>query len=390
MDSKITYQTELFANRLTKKYKLLRKWARNNRVTCYRIYDRDIPEIPVSVDIYEFLPQDITNKLEAAHFTAQQKEMESQNILSFKQSRAQRQYIQLYLYERPYEKDENEETQWLIDMAEVASKVFEIDKTHIIIKNRKHSKGGSQYAKDNPLKPINALGKECPQIKGIIQECGELFEINLTDYLDTGLFLDHRALRRIVRDSSNKASVLNLFCYTSSFSVYAAEGLANRVESIDLSNTYLAWAKRNLTLNEFTESSQYIETRSDVEGFLNQKNAEVPKLSENGQIDGTNRYNLIVLDPPTFSNSKKTESSFDINKDYVALVNKCLEILLPGGVLYFSTNSRRLKFNSEEITKVTKNMNAVMIEDITEKTMDEDFKGSKIHRVWKFTISKNK
>lgn len=391
MDSKITYQTELFSNRISKKYKTLRKWARKNRVTCYRLYDRDIPEIPLAVDLYEFLPNDITNKFDASRFIADERALESANSIPSIKARSDRQYIQLYLYERPYDKPEEEEKVWLLSMAETCASIFSIPKNHIIIKYKKRDKGGSQYSKDNEKKlprPIDGNGNELSTVKGIVQECGALFSINLTDYIDTGLFLDHRPLRNIIRNSANKMSVLNLFCYTSSFSVYAAEGNASRIESVDLSNTYLSWSKNNLELNDFMDTNKYITTRADAIGFLKQKNAEVPKTNADGKIDGTNRFNIIILDPPTFSNSKKTDNTLDINQDWKELVNNCLNILIPGGVLYFSTNSRRLSFKEDEIIKITKSNKAVMIQDITDETLDEDFKSSKAHRCWKLTIAK--
>ena len=136
------------------------------------------------------------------------------------------------------------------------------------------------------------------------------------------------------------------------------------------------------------DTNKYITTRADAIGFLKQKNAEVPKTNADGKIDGTNRFNIIILDPPTFSNSKKTDNTLDINQDWKELVNNCLNILIPGGVLYFSTNSRRLSFKEDEIIKITKSNKAVMIQDITDETLDEDFKSSKAHRCWKLTIAK--
>ncbi len=370
--NKNQYQAQLFGNRLSKKYKQLRKWARRERVTCYRLYDRDIPEVPLAADLYEFLPPYIDTKLEAANFMREiDAQIAANNLQAAKESQS-RKYLHLYLYERPYEKDEKEEEEWMQTMAQKASEVLEIPFDHVITKLRKKQKGENQYEKIEAKK----------QITGIAQESGQLFNINLSDYLDTGLFLDHRPLRNIVRQSCAGKSVLNLFCYTGSFSVYAAEGKASRVESVDLSNTYIAWAKRNLELNGFTDPDKYVFTRGDVIGFLNQKNAEVKNPM------GTNRYDVIVLDPPTFSNSKNTESTLDINRDWSNLVTKCLNLLNERGILYFSTNSRRLSFDRSLIPQATANGAVVSVTDITEETLGEDYKGTKMHRCWKLETGK--
>lgn len=386
MNNNELYQSELFSNRLSKKYRLLRKWARKERVTCFRLYDRDIPEIPLACDLYEFLPPEITTPAEAALFMNRQRQSESANDQAAIQEAQSRRYLTIFLYERPYEKPEEEEKSWLMSMADAAANVLHIEKSHIIIKARCHAKGGSQYGKseENGIKTYFAPAKT---IKGIVQEKGQLFYVNLTDYLDSGLFFDHRQLRSTVRDSAGGKSVLNLFCYTASFSVYAAEGKAKRIESVDLSNTYLTWAKENLSLNGFdiSNESKYIFTRADVTGFLNQKNAEVPCKTLSGKPDGTNRFDIIILDPPTFSNSKKTRTAMDINRDWSNLVNKCLSLLNPKGILYFSTNSRRLNFDSNLVTQKFPDGSTISIQDITEQTIPEDYRNTKIHRCWKLT-----
>lgn len=367
---KIQYQAELFANRLSKKYKLLKKWARKNRISCYRLYDKDIPEVPLAADIYEFLPDEISGKTECAFFLRENDLNISSNDQNAISETKMRTYLHLYLYERPYEKDESEEEKWLESMAESAAKILQIPQSHIIKKLRKKQKGDSQYEK---LETQN-------KIEGTTQECGQLFKINLSEYLDTGLFLDHRPLRNLIRQTVQGKSVLNLFCYTGSFSVYAAEGRASRVESVDLSNTYILWAKENMALNGFSDNAKYFYTRQDVTGFLNQKNAEVPNEQ------GSNRYDTIILDPPTFSNSKATQNVLDINRDWSALCEKCLKILKPKGTLYFSTNSRRLSFSEDELRQKLPELN-FQIQDITNQTIPEDFNGKKPHRCWKISLS---
>lgn len=367
---KTQIQAEYFSNRLAKKYKLLRKWARKNRVSCYRVYDRDIPEVPLSADIYEFLPENISDKNECAAWLRETGARISANDQAALSESKERTYLHLFLYERPYEKDPREEERWMDAMACSAAKVLQIPRGHIIQKLRKRQKGESQYEKTEAEHGV----------EGITQECGQLFKINLTKYLDTGLFLDHRPLRNILRQSAAGKSVLNLFCYTGSFSVYAAEGKAARIESVDMSNTYLDWARENMLLNGFSDRGKYIYTRQDALGFLNQKNAEVMNK------DGTNRFDIIILDPPTFSNSKNTQSVLDINRDWSALCAKCAKILKPGGTLYFSTNSRRLSLKEEELKDQTPGL-ALRVQDITKETIPDDFREKRPHRCWKITLA---
>ncbi|WP_294430948.1 class I SAM-dependent methyltransferase [uncultured Treponema sp.] len=366
------YQAQIFSNRLAKRYKLLRKWARRERVTCYRLYDRDIPEVPLAVDLYEFLPEGMDSKIECAKFLRDEENRISANDLSAAKEKNERLYVHLYLYERPYEKSDGDEQIWLEEMTKAVSKTLEIPENRVIQKLRKKQKGENQYEKLKSERTVESY----------VQECGQLFKVNLSDYLDTGLFFDHRPLRQTVRSTCAGKSVLNLFCYTGSFSVYAAEGKASRVESVDLSNTYLEWAKFNFALNDFDpESPKFVFTRADVTGFLNQKLAEVPNS------EGTNRYDIIILDPPTFSNSKATRNTLDINRDWSELVKKCVNLLNPKGTLYFSTNSHRLKFDENLIPKLSVYNTEISVTDLTEKSLSEDFKGTKAHRLWKIQIN---
>ncbi len=371
---KVAHQAELFSNRLSKQYKVLRKWARKNRISSYRLYDRDIPEIPLACDIYTFLPPDVTDKLSAILYFNEQNAAISKNdasavnVLSDELSRT---YVHLYLYERPYEKPEKEENVWLDSMANVVSNVLNIAKDHVIIKTRKRQTG-TEEGRNGQYEKIESQRK----ITGTVFEQGQIFQVNLSDYIDTGLFFDHRPLRAMVRASCAGKSVLNLFCYTGSFSVYAAEGRAKRIESVDMSKTYLEWCQSNMCLNDFASDVKYIYTRQDAVGFLNQKNAEV------ANAEGTNRFDIIVLDPPTFSNSKRTDTSLDINRDWSDLVTKCLNILTPKGVLYFSTNSRRLSFDENLLPHNSDGTPIYSAKDITEKTIPEDYRNNKIHRAW--------
>ena len=394
MENKTEYQAQLFANRLKKKYKELRKWARKNRITCYRIYNKDIPEIPVSLDLYEFLPSFVTTPIEVAKFLTEQNEKISQNDFNTEKDIKSRTFAVLYLYERPYEKQYEQEEIWLNAMQKAAGEVLGIEESHIIKKMRKHQKGANQYEKKD-IKSSDDNTYFSDSDFQFVQEQGQIFKINLSSYLDNGLFFDHRPLRTIIRDTSSKKRVLNLFCYTGSFSVYAAQGNAAYVESVDLSNTYLDWAKQNMQNNGFSDKHKYVFTRSDCMVFLQQKavaqkkvlsatkqNTPIPdEITKNAQT-----YDIIILDPPTFSNSKNTSNVLDINKDWPQLVKDSLNILNPNGVLYFSTNSERLKFNIEQIPQMTIFGYKIECEEITAQTIPNDYTSSKPHRCWKITV----
>ncbi|RYZ62249.1 MAG: methyltransferase domain-containing protein [Chitinophagaceae bacterium] len=187
----------------------------------------------------------------------------------------------------------------------------------------------------------------------VVQEAGLNFIINLSDYLDTGLFLDHRTTRQMVREESTGKRVLNLFCYTGSFSVYAAAGGATEVVSVDLSKTYLAWAEKNIQLN-FPEAANHRAVHADVLPYLK----TLPPHS----------FDLVVMDPPTFSNSKRMEDVLDIQRDHVVLINDCLNALSPGGVLYFSTNYTKFELDVNGIKSAS-------VKDITKATTPFDFTG---------------
>ena len=389
-NDKTEYQAELFANRLKRKYKELRKQMRKNRVACYRLYDRDIPEVPVSLDLYEFLPDGVDSVIEAARFMAAQNERLSANDPAVEREIKERTYAVLYLYERPYEKSDEEEAAWLEAMSEAASSVIGIEKSHIIQKARgkKSHKDDDQYKKNSHAELVSASDNEEARnevgmtISGLVMEQGQIFKLDLTSYLDTGLFFDHRPLRATVRDTCSKKRVLNLFCYTGSFSVYAAQGNAAYVESVDLSNTYLAWAKDNMKLNGFADKKRYEFTKSDCMRFLQEKAV----AAKSGTLAKEELYDLIILDPPTFSNSKATTDVLDINRDWPQLVKDCLNILAPGGTLYFSTNSERIKFDISKVPAKTANGTEFEWKEITEQTIPVDFNGKKPHKVWQFIL----
>ena len=366
---KVEYQAQLLKNRIEKNRKNLRKWSRKNKITCYRLYDKDIPEIPLAIDIYTTLSDEIQTKIDSIKYLEKLDDLISQNSNEVQQYLAEekaRTYARVYLYERNYEKDENEETFWLEKMCEAISASLEIPADNVISKLRRkqrdvNTNSRKQYTKDENKDSVYKL----------TQEQGQLFRINLSDYIDTGLFLDHRNLRKHIRETSSGKNVLNLFCYTGSFSVYAAEGNCKSVESVDLSNTYLDWAKQNMLLNEFCDENKYTYIRSDVETYLD-------TLIKNNN----RKFDIIILDPPTFSNSKKMDKTLDINRDWKNLVEKCLQLLSQNGILYFSTNSKTLCINEKEINTDKK----FSVTDITPQTISQDFRNTKIHKAWKFEL----
>ncbi len=375
-DEKLSYQKELFFNRLSKQYKVLRKWARKNRVSSYRLYDKDIPEIPLALDLYTFLPPYIDTKKDAVEYEnafCSAISANGKDAKRFLEEEKNLSWAHLYLYERPYEKDEKEEELWFNEMALACAEVLGIEQSHVITKTRKKF-SGTEEGRSEQYEKLNDSNHS--SVTGLVFEQGELFSVNLTDYIDTGLFFDHRPLRKTVRENCKGKSVLNLFCYTGSFSVYAAEGGARFVQSVDLSNTYLEWAKKNLMINGFSDSEKYEFTRQDVLSFLS-------ALNEDPQ---SKKFDVIVLDPPTFSNSKKTATTLDINRDWPLLVRNCMSLLSSKGVLYFSTNSRRLKFEPGLLSDFI-GFEDFKILEITDSTIPEDYRNIKIHRAWKIVKS---
>ena len=239
--------------------------------------------------------------------------------------------------------DEEEHTEWWKESTQVMVEVLGVpaEKIFLRIRQRKESRAG-QYQKLDERKN-----------EFIVKENGLKFIVNLSDYLDTGLFLDHRLTRQMVKDMAKDKKVLNLFCYTGSFSVYAAAGGASGITSIDLSKTYLDWADRNMQLN-FPDYNNHVNIHADVK-------QELPNIAPDS-------FDLIIMDPPTFSNSKRMDDFLDIQRDHVDLINNCLRILKQDGVLFFSTNFS--KFQLKE-----KSINASLIKDITKATTPFDFAG---------------
>ena len=233
---------------------------------------------------------------------------------------------------------------WIEQCVTIISKVLAVEKEKIFLKLRQRKPGRTgQYRKAGDS-----------QHEFIVSENGLKFIVNLADYLDTGLFLDHRITRQMVRQACDQKLFLNLFSYTGSFSVYAAAGNAAEVVSVDLSKTYLNWSERNMKLNGYNDLTRYRFVHADVKQYLTQ----IPP----GYFD------IVVIDPPTFSNSKRMEDFLDVQRDHVSLINGCLKGLKKGGIIYFSTNFTKFQLDGASIQ-------ASSIKDITSATTPFDFKG---------------
>jgi len=307
-------QVEEFRNRLAKRARHLRRWPTKQGITCYRLYDRDVPEVPLVIDRYE-------------------------------------QWLHVSEYERPHERTPAEHADWLDLMIRTIGDVLDVSASDIFFKRRRRQRGNQQHER------YDERGEEF-----VVHEAGLKFLVNLSDYVDTGLFLDHRITRGMVRDAAGGKHFLNLFGYTGAFSVYAAAGGAASTTTVDLSNTYVDWAGRNLSVNGF-HGDQHHCVASDAMTFLK-------------RLRGKPTYDLAVVDPPTFSNSKRTEDFWDVQRDYVELLNTLLPLITPGGVVYFSTNFRRFKFDEAAIDGVT-------IREISRQTVPPDYRNQRIHRCWR-------
>jgi 23S rRNA (cytosine1962-C5)-methyltransferase len=302
----------MFKNRLAKVFRHVAKQAKRLGVSCYRVYDHDLPEFPFCIEFYG-------EKLYVAE------------------------------YKRRHNMTEDEHDMWMEESLNVIMQVLGVKKENMFLKLRQRKPGRlGQYQKYDEF---------------VVEENSLQFIVNMSDYLDTGLFLDHRITRQMVREQSKGNKVLNLFAYTGSFSVYAAAGGADEVVTADLSKTYLNWAERNLQQNGFTNKNNYQFIHADVLQYL--------KTIPAGYFD------LIIMDPPTFSNSKRMDNFLDIQRDHVGLINACLAALKPGGILYFSTNFRKFILEEEKI-------NATAIKNITKATTPFDFEG-KLFR-WCFSV----
>jgi 23S rRNA (guanine2445-N2)-methyltransferase / 23S rRNA (guanine2069-N7)-methyltransferase len=310
---------EMFANRLRKDLQHFGRWARRQEIFAYRLYDADLHEYNLAIDVYE----------------------------------SDRRYVHVQEYEAPDTISPDKARQRLQHALGVIPLVLEIPREQMFFKVRKRQKGGAQYEK--------------------LDETGEFHEVregpcrllvNFTDYLDTGLFLDHRDTRTMLGELAGGKRFLNLFGYTGTATVHAALGGAVATTTVDMSYTYLDWARRNLELNKLLANKHEL-IQADL----------LVWLKENRQ----QRYGLIFLDPPTFSRSKRMEDTLDVQRDHASLIADTTALLEPGGVLIFSTNLRRFKLDRDALA-------GLLVEDITRKTIPKDFeRDPKIHQCFRIT-----
>jgi 23S rRNA (guanine2445-N2)-methyltransferase / 23S rRNA (guanine2069-N7)-methyltransferase len=309
---------EMFANRLRKNLKNLGRWARQNDIACYRLYDADLPEYAVAVDLY----------------------------------RGEKLWVHVQEYEAPSSIDPAKAEARLIDALAAIPAVLEIPMEQLFLKVRRKQKGPAQYEKQAEAGRFH-----------VVEEGGLKFWVNFEDYLDTGLFLDHRPTRRWLQERANGRRFLNLFAYTGSATVYAAQGGAIATTTVDMSRTYLDWAARNLELNGIRGDRHEL-VQADCLDWLE------------GAVETRRRYDLVFLDPPTFSASKRMRDTLDIQRDHAALIRKAAGLLSPDGLLVFSTNFRKFKLDAEALADLK-------IEDITRRTIPRDFeRNPRIHHCW--------
>jgi 23S rRNA (cytosine1962-C5)-methyltransferase len=298
-------------NRVAKNQRHLARWARREGLEAYRLYDRDMPEFPLAIDRYA-------------------------NWL----------HVQVFEQRRPLGDEA------IAGIRHGLAETLDVDPDHVAVKQRRRQRGRSQYNRLDDVGPAFTVA-----------ERDQRFEVNLVRYLDTGLFLDHRETRALVREAARDLDVLNLFAYTGSFTVYAAAGGARRTVTVDMSRTYQDWSRRNLALNRIAPGNRHHFVQDDALAFLSRT-----------QRSGA-RFDLIVLDPPSFSNSKRMEDSFDVQRDHVGLLRAALGVLAPGGTLYFSNNRRGFRLD-ERIA------NEADVSEISDRTVPPDFARSRPHRCW--------
>ncbi|TLU66234.1 bifunctional 23S rRNA (guanine(2069)-N(7))-methyltransferase RlmK/23S rRNA (guanine(2445)-N(2))-methyltransferase RlmL [Thalassotalea litorea] len=309
-----TSQPSAFANRLKKNLKGLKGWLKQNAINCYRVYDADIPEYNVAVDVYD-------------------------------------DHIVIQEYAAPKNIEESKTAARLQEVIFWAPQVLNVVPEKVSLKTREKKKGKNQY---------QSLGKTDRSM--VVQEYDARLKVNLWDYLDTGLFLDHRKTRQLVAKKASGKSLLNLFAYTGSVSVQAAIGGAEQVTTVDMSHTYLDWAQDNFELNGL-RSHKYRFEQSDCLQWL-EKNQS--------------KFDLVFIDPPTFSNSKRMDKTFDVQRDHVELLSMGMKAVAEGGELIFTNNKRHFKMDHEALAAL-----GFKADELTEKTRDMDFKRNKhIHNSW--------
>jgi 23S rRNA (guanine2445-N2)-methyltransferase / 23S rRNA (guanine2069-N7)-methyltransferase len=317
-------------NRLQKNAKHLRRWAKRSGIGCYRVYDADLPEFSFALDVYQ-------SEISASQFWY---------------------HLQEYQAPKTIEQDKAESR---IELAkQVVKQVFEIDDSLLYCKTRKRQRGKQQYQKQDSQGEFFQ-----------IREGRASLLINLSDYLDSGLFLDHRLTRQRVFDSAKRKSMLNLFCYTGSVGVQAALGGASQVVNVDMSSSYLSWAKENFSINGLEDESRYQFLRADI----------LTLLENPGSFDLKESFDIIFLDPPSFSNSSKMQKTLDLLRDHELLIDQTMALLKGNGLLLFSSNKKSFKLTESLLSRYK-------INDITRDTIPEDFKRKPgVHRCWEIRHS---
>ncbi|WP_342321255.1 bifunctional 23S rRNA (guanine(2069)-N(7))-methyltransferase RlmK/23S rRNA (guanine(2445)-N(2))-methyltransferase RlmL [Kosakonia sp. BYX6] len=318
-EAKVPAMAEDYANRLRKNVKKLEKWARQEGIECYRLYDADLPDYNVAVDRYA-------------------------------------DWVVVQEYAAPKTIDAQKARQRLFDIIAATIQVLGIAPNKLVLKTRERQKGSNQYQKMNE--------------KGDFMEVSEYnarLWVNLTDYLDTGLFLDHRIARRMLGQMSKGKDFLNLFSYTGSASVHAGLGGARSTTTVDMSRTYLEWAERNLRLNGLSGRAHRL-IQADCLGWLRETDEQ---------------FDLIFIDPPTFSNSKRMEDSFDVQRDHMRLMEDLKRLLRKGGTIMFSNNKRGFRMDHDGLAKL-----GLQAQEITQKTQSQDFaRNRQIHNCWLITAA---
>lgn len=320
-------RAQMFKNRLLKNLRTTGKWANKNKISCYRLYDADMPEFSMAIDLY--------------------KDANANTWF----------HVQEYAAPKSVDKDSSIERlrEALAVLKEFAEERFQSSEDQIVLKRREMQKGTKQYERQADSGDMM-----------IVEEGKAHFNVNLKDYLDTGLFLDHRPIRKWVFDNAKDKRFLNLFCYTASVTVQAALGGAKSSLSIDMSKTYTAWAKENLDLNGINLSKHKCLQDDCIEW-----------LKRESQVSGNGtKYDLIFLDPPSFSNSKRMEGVLDIQRDHAELIDASMSLLQKGGQLIFSNNLRKFKLDDELATRYK-------VKNISKETIDKDFeRNQSIHQCW--------
>ncbi len=322
---KLSEGATMFANRLKKNLKHLRRWAKREHIYCYRLYGADLPEYAIAIDLYQ----------------------------------GDKTWVHVQEYEAPKNVDQQNAQRRIREALSVILNVLKIPESQLYLKIRRQQKGTAQYER-------LASNKNYYEV----YEGNCRFWVNFEDYLDTGLFLDHRITRSKLAELAKGRHFLNLFAYTGTGTVYAAKGGAKSTLTVDMSNTYLQWAKRNLLLNGFDSNDHQIQQANCLEWL---------DLAANQN----KKYGLIFLDPPSFSSSKRMEGTFDILRDHVSLIKKTVKLLEPDGMLIFSNNLRRFKMDINALSDL-------QIKNISRSTLPMDFERTpRIHNCWEIQLQKN-